>query len=236
MSELYCIRHGQASFGKENYDVLSPTGTRQSALLASHLHALGARFDALYSGTLERQRYSAAAFIDYYTTQGVELPAPVTIPGLDEYDSKAILTAILPGLVREDPTLAPDIEALFTSRKSFQRVFERAMLRWVGGGFESNGLESWNEFQERVKHSLTRIMKENGAGKRVIVFTSGGTISASVQYATGLSGEETMRLCWQVVNSSVTRFKYSEERLTLASFNDYCHLEMNDGGALITYR
>ncbi len=56
------------------------------------------------------------------------------------------------------------------------------------------------------------------------------------RYAIGISGADTMRLCWQIVNSSVTRFKYSAGRIALASFNNFSHLETGDHGALITYR
>jgi len=34
MSDLYLIRHGQASFGKDNYDRLSPLGIRQARILS----------------------------------------------------------------------------------------------------------------------------------------------------------------------------------------------------------
>ena len=36
MSTLYMIRHGQASFGKEDYDKLSDGGLRQARILAHH--------------------------------------------------------------------------------------------------------------------------------------------------------------------------------------------------------
>ena len=33
MSEIYFVRHGQASFGSEDYDRLSPLGVRQAQVL-----------------------------------------------------------------------------------------------------------------------------------------------------------------------------------------------------------
>lgn len=33
MATIYLIRHGQASFGAENYDKLSPLGERQASIL-----------------------------------------------------------------------------------------------------------------------------------------------------------------------------------------------------------
>jgi len=37
MSELYLIRHGQASFGTADYDRLSEKGIRQASVLGDHL-------------------------------------------------------------------------------------------------------------------------------------------------------------------------------------------------------
>ena len=41
MGILYMIRHGQASFGSANYDLLSETGVLQSCILAEYLLAVG---------------------------------------------------------------------------------------------------------------------------------------------------------------------------------------------------
>jgi broad specificity phosphatase PhoE len=45
MSEIYLIRHGQASFGSDNYDRLSPLGVRQAQCLAKHLAKTDKSFD-----------------------------------------------------------------------------------------------------------------------------------------------------------------------------------------------
>ena len=47
MGSIYLIRHGQASFGAENYDVLSPLGYRQSEALGDYLAQLGVSFAKL---------------------------------------------------------------------------------------------------------------------------------------------------------------------------------------------
>ena len=55
MGTLYLVRHGQASFGSDDYDRLSPLGQRQSLRLGEHWRAHGLHFDAVYTGTLLRQ-------------------------------------------------------------------------------------------------------------------------------------------------------------------------------------
>ena len=56
MANLLVIRHGQASFGAENYDQLSPLGQRQADLTGEFLAQMGVKFSAAYSGDLSRQR------------------------------------------------------------------------------------------------------------------------------------------------------------------------------------
>ena len=49
MSVLYLVRHGQASFGRENYDRLSKRGVEQARIVGDYFIRTGLRFDA-YSG------------------------------------------------------------------------------------------------------------------------------------------------------------------------------------------
>jgi broad specificity phosphatase PhoE len=236
MSELYLIRHGQASFGKDNYDVLSENGTRQSKILGAYLARLGLRFDAIYSGTLDRQRKTAEITAEEFRKAGLEIPALTEEPGFNEYNTRKIIETQLGTLFEVDPELKEHMPTFFTSRRSFQLIFERAMGRWVSGEHGVEGLETWPEFQERVARALKEIMARHGEKSRVAVFASGGSISASVQFATGLSGQETINLSWQMVNTAVTRLRYNRERVSLQSYNCYPHLELAGGGELITYR
>ncbi|MEE4145927.1 MAG: histidine phosphatase family protein, partial [Halieaceae bacterium] len=59
MATIYLFRHGQASFGSDDYDKLSPLGERQATLLGQYLRASGIVLDAAYSGDLLRQRDTA---------------------------------------------------------------------------------------------------------------------------------------------------------------------------------
>jgi phosphohistidine phosphatase SixA len=45
MAELYLVRHGQASFGAENYDELSPAGFTQSVWLGEHFAQATLQFE-----------------------------------------------------------------------------------------------------------------------------------------------------------------------------------------------
>ena len=54
MGTLYLVRHGQASFGAEDYDQLSALGRQQAVRLGEHWRARGLGFDAVITGTLRR--------------------------------------------------------------------------------------------------------------------------------------------------------------------------------------
>ena len=58
MGTLYLVRHGQASFGADDYDQLSALGQAQARRLGEYWReSLGPelRFDAVLTGTLRRQ-------------------------------------------------------------------------------------------------------------------------------------------------------------------------------------
>ena len=158
------------------------------------------------------------------------------ISGFDEYDAGAVMNVYAARLIERDPTMSATVSRMAVDRKSFQRIHEPATLGWVAGDPDMRGPETWEAFTSRVRSGVERVMRENGRGRRTALFTSGGVISAIVQMALGLSGEETMRLSWQIRNASVSLFKYNDERLSLASFNSVAHLEYLRDPSLLTYR
>jgi broad specificity phosphatase PhoE len=237
MSLLFLIRHGQASFGTGNYDRLSPMGIQQAGILGEHLAGIGVLPDAIYAGEMSRQTDTARGVTACYQSRGIILPEPVIMEGLNEFDSTAVIMAQMPAMQKDDPGLAEHLFRMYESKESFKQVFEGAMLRWVSGRFDRPGSETWKEFKSRVTDALTRIMEEQGKGKTVFVFTSGGPIAASLQFVLSLSPETAIRLNWQVVNSSYTKYMYNAGRITMAGFNCTAHLEMHEERSrLISYR
>ncbi|HPB81992.1 MAG TPA: histidine phosphatase family protein, partial [Spirochaetota bacterium] len=171
-----------------------------------------------------------------YAEKGAELPELEILPGFDEHATASVMRALLPVLIEEEPALAIDAEKLFESKRSFQMVFERVMLRWISGKDRIPDVESWEDFNARVRNALREIMVRSGRGHKVAVVASGGSISASVRYAMGISDETAMRLSWQIANTAFTRFKYTAERITLDGFNCYGHLECSGVEGILTYR
>ena len=60
MTEIYFVRHGQASFGAENYDKLSTIGHKQSELLGLHLKKTSLKFDKVICGKMKRHQETLA--------------------------------------------------------------------------------------------------------------------------------------------------------------------------------
>ena len=235
MSELVLVRHGQASFGEDNYDRLSGTGHRQVAILAGHWQALGEQFDAIYSGTLQRQQETASALLPLVNGQ----PAtPLVHPGFNEYDGSPLIAIYL----RDHAAVEgfdPD-PVLLADRRHFQLVFEAATTKWLNGELEAReddiGFEPWRVFTERVHQAIDEVMQLHPRSKRVLISTSGGVIAVALQKVLGLPAQQTIATNWMVNNSSYTRIRYGAGRLSLSQFNALPHLENKKYRELITYR
>lgn len=234
MGDLYVIRHGQAAFGRDDYDQLSDLGLRQAGLLEAYLRKIGVRFAAVYSGSLKRQVDTAVPLLSCLTD--TRLPELGILPEFNEYDSTAVIQSEITHLVREDPTLEQDLPRLQTDRRALQRLLERALARWMSAPQVVEGLETWDSFNRRVRDGITRILNRSGPGKTVALVTSGGPLMAILKMALSLSDAEMVQLSWQIRNTSVSIFKYNRERLTLASFNGVAHLEISGEPELLTYR
>jgi broad specificity phosphatase PhoE len=236
LSEIYLIRHGQASFGAGDYDRLSDLGTRQARILGAHLGRVGRAFDAVYCGRMRRQQETAAGLREAYAGCGLELPAACELEALDEYDSMGVWNALLPRVIAEQPELKPDAERAAGDRKSFQRLFSAVMSRWVQGGADLPGVVRWADFRQQAQRGLQEIMAQEGGRKIVAVFTSGGPICVAVQAALGLSDPAALELSWQIWNASVTRIRFSARGSALTVFNEVSHLELERDPGLLTYR
>jgi len=236
MSDIYMIRHGQASFGGDTYDRLSPLGHRQAQIVAADMLSKKYRFDAVYHGTLDRQRNTAEALFLLCGQLGIDVPEPSVSEAFNEYDSESVVKCQVPLMLQEEPGLSQKVDRIYTDRKAFQYIFEKAMRRWTSGRHDPPGEPTWTGFKSDVRQGIQALMQRHGAKKRIAVFTSGGPISVAIQAALSLSDETTMEISWQLMNASVTRFKYNSQGMALAGFNDIGHLERENDPALLTYR
>lgn len=54
MTTIYLVRHGQASFGKSNYDELSENGEAQATLLGQYFKQILKEQPYVVAGTMQR--------------------------------------------------------------------------------------------------------------------------------------------------------------------------------------
>ncbi len=230
------IRHGQATFGEADYDRLSPKGKQQARIVANQLCRLNTRFDAVYTGTLVRQRQTCQVMAETYAEKQQPLPAARVIPELDEYDAATIWCHLRGEILADHPKLTDNPDQWRNNPKAFQRIFSRVVNRWVAGEHALDILESWPAFRQRVARGLGHIMQAEGPGKRIAVFSSAGPVAVAVQMATDLPDDRCVGLSWQILNAGITRFLYHKHQFTLTGFNDVAALEMEGGLDLLTYR
>ena len=222
MGSLYLVRHGQASFGAADYDQLSATGHEQCRLLGTYWRERGQRFDAVFTGTLRRHAQSLAGIIEGY---GADLPA-VALPGLNEYDSEAVVRAIHP-----EPLAPPrDAEAV----KQHFRLLRQGLLAWMHGETAPVGMPTHAEFAAGVADALARVLAL-GVGRQVLIVSSGGPIATAVSQVLATPPATAVELNLRIRNSAVTEFAFNPKRHHLVTFNTLPHLDSAEARAHITH-
>jgi broad specificity phosphatase PhoE len=239
MSQLFLVRHGQASFLQPDYDKLSAKGEAQSRLLGTYWSKHKLIFDAVYSGPRKRQKETARIVSEEYRKAGVCWGEPQVLDSFDEFRAEAVIAHALPRLVESDEHVSRLHQAFEKATgkaeqfKTFQRVFEVVVSRWAAGKLPVPGIEPWPDFCTRVQHGLQSVTANGNHGQRIVVFSSGGPIGVAMQKSLGLSTEATLRSAWMVPNCAYSEFLFSGARFTLSSYNAYPHLT---DPALHTYR
>jgi broad specificity phosphatase PhoE len=236
VGSIYLIRHGQASFGADDYDVLSPTGIRQAEILGQHLAELGISFDRCLAGDLRRQQHTANSALEQFAAVGLPVPILETDAAFNEFDADAVIRALLPAMLPEEPEALNILRNAAQNRSEFQRIFALIIERWLSGTYDTPGLESWLGFVERVQAGLQRILEQADNTQKIAVFTSGGTITALLHLITQMPAKQAFELNWQIVNTSLNHLKFRGREVALASFNSHAHLQLLKAPELITFR
>lgn len=232
MSTIYLARHGQASFGTDDYDRLSATGREQARQLGIYFSGLGERIDRIYSGSLRRQTETAAIIAAAFA----ESAPPIDVePAFNEYDLDVILHTFARSLTPEQLADAGWPEQR-NERRKFQFFLERAARAWVEARIEAEEMTPWLGFHGRVTAAITNLMRSEGRSKTLLICTSGGVIGTIVADVLGQSNHTGIELNWSIHNASITRLIYSADKVSLSMFNALPHLDRAETRHLITYR
>ena len=222
MGTLYLVRHGQASFGADDYDQLSPLGEKQSVRLGEYFAQRGVQFEAALCGTLKRHTQTYAGI-----AQGAGLDLqPLSWPGLNEFDSEAVIHAIHPHPL-DRPTDPKD------ARQHF-RLLRDGLTQWMAGTVTPRGMPSYVDFVAGITSALDHLKREH-VGHKVLLVSSGGPISTAVGHILGTPAETTIELNMRIRNSAVTEFAFNPKRHTLLTYNTLPHLDGAEYAAWATY-
>lgn len=245
MGTLYLVRHGQASFGADDYDVLSELGYRQAVRLGEYFKYKGLTFDAALTGTLKRQIKTFEGICEGMQTgvpqaQAIESPltppaakpaTPAGVgtyslwPGLNEYDSEAVIRTVHPYKL-EKPT-SPEMY------RSHFRLLKDGLAQWMAGVVSPHGMPSYVDFVAGVTSALDHVRRTHEGN--VLLVSSGGPISTAVGHVLGTAPETTIELNLRIRNSAVTEFSISPKRLMLQTFNTLPHLNEVEHAPLVTH-
>jgi len=228
MGQLYLVRHGQASFGADDYDQLSELGQRQSIRLGQYLHQTATeqfgdvlKFEAVFMGSLKRHRQTWEGI-----AQGAQLQnAPEVWPELNEYDSHALIETIHP-----EPLPKPDTPEMY---KHHFRLLRTALKKWMAGETQPKGMPHYAEFAASIQAVLKHI-RENHQG-RVLVVSSGGPIATAVGQVLQAPAETSIELNLRIRNTALTEFVFTPSRHMLLSYNNLPHLDHPDHRGWVTF-
>lgn len=217
MSIIYLVRHGQASFGTDDYDRLSDLGKEQSRTTGQHLAAQTVTPVHIVHGEMLRQRQTAEGI-----QAGLDTELTLQIgTGWNEYNAWE-LTAALP---RTDPRAQQDSQI-------FQAELERGAARWASGDHDSDYSETFAEFTSRVDRALSEAGVAMNSGESTIVVSSAGAIAWTATSLLGGGFDQWLALNRVTINAGITKIITGSRGMKLISFNEHGHLPRS----AITYR
>ena len=230
MGSLYLVRHGQASFGSQNYDALSALGHQQGHVVGQALKARGVAPEVVVAGTMQRHQETARAAL---SAMALDVPMQV-LAGVNEFDHENVIEVAEPRYARKAVMMA-DMAASGDPRRAFQKFFQDAVSRWVGGNHDDEYAEPWSVFKLRCVTALDELVQATPPKGQSVVFTSGGTISVMCAHLLGLSDAQAFTINWTLANTGITKIVSGRDGLHLVSVNEHAHLEGGEPG-LLTYR
>jgi broad specificity phosphatase PhoE len=221
MGTLYLVRHGQASFGADDYDQLSELGQRQSQQLGRYFAGKGLRFDAVLTGTLKRHTQTLAGISHVLQNQLTAEPWS----GLNEYDGDAVIAAIHPEALDRTPG--------DENYRHYFRLLRTGLMQWMLGNTQPQGLPSWQVFTQQVVQVLDLVRQSEH--QNVLLVSSGGPIACAIGYVLATPPEATIELNMRLRNTAVSELTFSPKRYALHTFNTLNHLDAPEFSDWITY-
>lgn len=231
MPAIYLIRHGQASFGHDDYDNLSELGLQQASILGTALSARLSGFDVVACGTMRRHEQTAKGCLSELDS-GFNEGALLFDSAWNEYDHQNILAQYDERFESATSTQAY-LKTLDNPAQAFEQAFNEAVFQWMRG--EGDYVESWDAFRSRVRGGLQGLVDNHNDAKTIAAFTSGGPISLLSQALLGVDEKHLMQLNWTLVNCGITKVVATSSRSFVSTLNEHVHFE-GANRQFITYK
>ena len=229
MSELFLVRHAEASFGKADYDQLSDLGVQQSRWLGEYFKGQEIEFAELIVGDMRRHHQTLDGIC---AAMGVTNQNRTVKPGLNEYDFAQLTAAYAKSFPHD--SLLQKIKAAPLDKNNHYRLLRVALRAWARKEI-TDVSESWEEFCERVQQVRQYILAEAKSGKRVLAIGSGGSNSTFLGQILNAPAETIFDLNLQTKNTGISSYFFNKKKITLSCFNMVPHLDTNELRAHITY-
>lgn len=232
MAVIYLVRHGQASFGSEDYDKLSELGKEQALVLGKAISGrLNAPEKVVVGGMFRHQQTHELVMSGWPSATA----GRVNDSGWNEYDHQEIL-AVFDHRLRSAASTKAYLASLENPKKAFAKIFADATARWQSDAFKEEYSESWQSFKGRVLASLKSLAGGLEDNDTAMVFTSGGAISVVTQHLLGLDEEKLLNINWTLANCGITKLVKTNSSMFIATLNDHSHFEGANNKHLITYK
>ncbi|NNG77327.1 histidine phosphatase family protein [Acinetobacter sp. ANC 4277] len=225
MTTIYLIRHGQASFGAESYDKLSPNGELQAKLLGQYFNQILKEEPYVIAGSMQRHQQTAnLALAECFPEAEIQ-----TDSAWNEFNHQQVFAQYEPRF-NEPHLLKQDVENEVNPRAYLAKIFEGAIERWTGGDYHHEYDESWPDFKSRVETALQNLSNELAKTKPryAVVFTSGGVISVAAGKLLELNANRTFALNWAITNTSMTTLRLVGNEPQLLSLNEHHFIKAED--------
>ncbi|SCC72765.1 histidine phosphatase family protein [Acinetobacter albensis] len=231
MTTIYLIRHGQASFGAESYDKLSPNGELQAILLGQYFNQILKEAPYVVAGSMQRHQQTATLALAQCFPE-VEFE---TDQAWNEFNHQQVFAQYEPRF-NQPHLLKQDVENEINPRAYLAKIFEGAIGRWTGGEYHHEYDESWPHFKNRVESALQNLCDELAKTKPryAVVFTSGGVISVVAGKLLELNLNRTFALNWAITNASMTTLRLVGNEPQLLSLNEH-HFIKAENSQLLTW-
>ncbi|AXQ22328.1 histidine phosphatase family protein [Acinetobacter wuhouensis] len=225
MTTIYLVRHGQASFGAESYDKLSPNGELQAKILGQYFDKILKEEPYVVAGSMQRHQQTA----NFALAECFPEAKIVTDSAWNEFNHQQVFAQYDPRF-NEPHLLKQEVAKESSPRAYLAKIFEGAIERWTGGEFHHEYDEAWPDFKNRVETALQNLCDELAKTKPryAVVFTSGGVISVVAGKLLELSPNKTFALNWAIANTSLTTLRLVGNEPQLLSLNEHHFIKAED--------